>query len=143
MTERKRLPTTRESLTHKFHVGPYEGYVHAGMYDDGTLGEVFLSGLGKEGSLLQGVMATWAVTLSVALQHGVPVDDLLRKYANVRFEAGQTRNAEIPHAASIVDYIGRWLALRFGSAELRDELGLPRDAPWPTHQRALKLAGPL
>lgn len=131
--QRERLPRERKSITHKFSVGEYEGYVTAGMYDDGRLGEVFLTDMGKEGSFAAGIMGTWAKTFSVALQWGVPLEDLIRKYVNVRFDPGPTQNERLglrrvnglPEAASVVDYIARWLALKFGSDDLKQELRLP------------------
>ena len=76
---RRRMPTERQSLTHKFCIDGHEGYLTAGLYDDGTVGELFISDVGKEGSTLRGVFSAWATTLSIALQHGVPLESLMRK----------------------------------------------------------------
>jgi hypothetical protein len=99
---RRRMPTERRSLTHKFCVDGHEGYLTAGLYDDGTVGELFITDFGKEGSTLRGVFSAWATTLSIALQHGVPLESLVRKFAYMRFEPhGATDNPEIPKAHSI------------------------------------------
>jgi ribonucleoside-diphosphate reductase alpha chain len=110
---RRRLPDTRHALTHKFDVGGHEGYITVGLYEDGTPGEVFIT-MAKEGSTIGGLMDTIATLVSVALQYGVPVESLVRKFEHVRFEpAGMTRNQDIPFAKSPVDYIFRWLAMEF------------------------------
>ena len=89
---RRRMPIERRSLTHKFCIEGHEGYLTAGLYDDGTVGELFISDVGKEGSTLRGVFSAWATTLSIALQHGVPLESLVRKFAYMRFEPrGATR----------------------------------------------------
>ena len=118
-------PTERRSLTHKFCVDGHEGYLTAGLYDDGTVGELFITDVGKEGSTLRGVFSAWATTLSIALQHGVPLESLVRKFAYMRFEPrGATDNPEIPQAHSIPDYVARWLASRFLDVDTQDELGV-------------------
>ncbi len=110
---RRRLPDTRSALTHKFDVAGHEGYITVGLYDDGQPGEVFIT-MAKEGSTIGGLMDTIATLVSVALQYGVPVESLVRKFEHVRFEpSGMTRNREIPIAKSLVDYIFRWLAMEF------------------------------
>ncbi len=110
---RKRLPDTRKAITHKFDVAGHEGYITAGLYDDGMPGEVFIT-ISKEGSTIAGLMDAIATLVSVSLQYGVPVDSLVRKFEHVRFEpSGMTRNPEIPMAKSLVDYIFRWLAMEF------------------------------
>ena len=76
----------RRSLTHKFCIAGHEGYLTAGLYDDGTVGELFITDFGKEGSTLRGVFSAWATTLSIALQHSVPLESLVRKFAYMRFE---------------------------------------------------------
>lgn len=119
---RRKLPATRQSVTHKFRVGNYEGYLTCGMYEDGTLGEFFLTDIGKEGSLMQGLMSAFATTFSIALQYGVPLEILVRKFLWVRFEPGPTNDPNIPKAASVVDYIARWLGLRFGDEDLQTEI---------------------
>jgi ribonucleoside-diphosphate reductase alpha chain len=122
---RRRMPRERKSLTHKFSLGGHEGYITAGMYDDGTIGEIFLTDIGKEGSTLRGMMNSFATAISIALQYGVPLETLVSKFAYMRFEPeGITTNAEIPFAKSMPDYIMRWLASRFLDADAQEELGI-------------------
>jgi ribonucleoside-diphosphate reductase alpha chain len=122
---RRRMPRERQSLTHKFSVGGHEGYITAGEYEDGSLGEVFLTDVGKEGSTIKGLMNAFATAISIGLQYGVPLETLVRKFAYVRFEPeGYTGNPEIPFAKSMPDYIMRWLAARYGDADLHEELGI-------------------
>jgi ribonucleoside-diphosphate reductase alpha chain len=110
---RRRLPDTRNAITHKFDVAGHEGYITAGLYQDGQPGEVFIT-MAKEGSTIGGLMDAIATLVSVSLQYGVPVESLVRKFEHVRFEpSGMTRNPEIPMAKSLVDYIFRWLAMEF------------------------------
>jgi ribonucleoside-diphosphate reductase alpha chain len=110
---RRRLPDTRNAITHKFDIAGHEGYITAGLYEDGSPGEVFIT-MAKEGSTIGGLMDAIATLTSVALQYGVPVESLVRKFEHVRFEpAGMTRNLDIPMAKSLVDYIFRWLAMEF------------------------------
>ena len=122
---RRRMPRERQSLTHKFSIAGHEGYITAGEYEDGTLGEVFLTDVGKEGSTIKGLMNAFATAVSIGLQYGVPLDTLVRKFAYMRFEPeGYTGNPEIPFAKSMPDYIMRWLASRYGDADLHEELGI-------------------
>ena len=110
---RRRLADTRRSLTHKFNVAGHEGYLTVGLYDDGQPGELFIT-MSKEGSTIGGVMDSLGTATSVALQYGVPISSLVSKFSHQRFEpAGMTENADIPFAKSLVDYIFRWLQLRF------------------------------
>ncbi len=110
---RRHLPDERGSVTHKFRVGEQEGYVTVGLFDDGRPGEVFIT-ISKEGSTIRGLMDSVAVLTSLALQYGVPLEDLVRKFRGVHFEpAGFTDNPELPQANSLVDYIFRWLESRF------------------------------
>ena len=121
---RRRLPSERQAVTHKFDIAGHEGYITVGLYPDGQPGEIFLK-MAKEGSTVSGLMDTLATTISVALQYGVPLKDLVNKFSHVRFEpAGFTGNAEIPIAKSIVDYIFRWLGARFLPKDERDALGI-------------------
>jgi ribonucleoside-diphosphate reductase alpha chain len=121
---RRRLPAERQALTHKFDIAGHEGYVTVGLYPDGQPGEIFMK-MAKEGSTVSGLMDTLATTISVALQYGVPLKDLVNKFAHVRFEpSGFTGNSEIPIAKSIVDYIFRWLGSRFLSDDDKANLGL-------------------
>lgn len=114
---RRKLPDERLSLTHKFSVAGHDGYLHVGMYEDGTPGEIFIK-MSKEGSTLSGVMDTLALSLSMNLQYGVPLEVLCEKLAHTRFEPmGMTTNREIPMVKSLMDYLGRWLALKFLTKE--------------------------
>ncbi|HWF53271.1 MAG TPA: LAGLIDADG family homing endonuclease [Solirubrobacteraceae bacterium] len=123
--KRKRMPRERQSLTHKFSIGGHEGYITAGMYEDGSVGEIFLTDIGKEGSTLRGMMNSFATAISIALQYGVPLETLVRKFSYMRFEPeGMTGNPEIPFAKSMPDYIMRWLASRFLDVDLQEELGI-------------------
>jgi ribonucleoside-diphosphate reductase alpha chain len=122
---RRRMPRERQSLTHKFSIGGHEGYITAGMYDDGTVGEIFLTDIGKEGSTLRGMMNAFATAISLSLQYGVPLETLVRKFSYMRFEPeGMTTNPEIPFSKSMPDYIMRWLASRFLDVDLQEELGI-------------------
>ena len=124
LPHRRRLPAERSAVTHKFDIAGHEGYITVGLYPDGQPGEIFLK-MAKEGSTVSGLMDTLATTISVALQYGVPLKDLVNKFAHVRFEpSGFTGNQEIPIAKSIVDYIFRWLGSRFLSPEDKINLGL-------------------
>jgi ribonucleoside-diphosphate reductase alpha chain len=123
--KRKRMPRERQSITHKFSIGGHEGYITAGKYEDGTVGEIFLTDIGKEGSTLRGMMNSFATAISIALQYGVPLETLVRKFSYMRFEPeGMTSNPEIPFAKSMPDYIMRWLASRFLDTDLQEELGI-------------------
>src|SRR4051795_11233966 len=122
---RRRMPSERQSLTHKFSIAGHEGYITAGEYEDGSLGEIFLTDIGKEGSTIKGMMNAFATAISLGLQYGVPLETFVRKFAYVRFEPeGITRNPEIPFAKSMPDYIRRWGASRYGDADLHEELGI-------------------
>jgi ribonucleoside-diphosphate reductase alpha chain len=123
---RKKMPLERESITHKFNIAGHEGYITAGKYDDGTLGEIFLTDIGKEGSTLRGLLNAFATAISLGLQYGVPLETFVQKFSYMRFEPeGMTRNPEIPFAKSMPDYIMRWLASRFiDDTETLEELGI-------------------
>ena len=122
---RRRMPRERQSLTHKFSLAGHEGYITAGLYEDGTVGEIFLTDIGKEGSTLRGMMNSFATMVSIALQYGVPLETLVQKFSYMRFEPeGMTSNPEIPFAKSMPDYIMRWLASRFLDEEIQEELGI-------------------
>jgi ribonucleoside-diphosphate reductase alpha chain len=122
---RKRMPRERQSITHKFSIGGHEGYITAGMYEDGTVGEIFLTDIGKEGSTLRGMMNSYATAISIALQYGVPLETLVQKFCYMRFDPeGITSNPEIPFAKSMPDYIMRWLASRFLDTDVQEELGI-------------------
>jgi ribonucleoside-diphosphate reductase alpha chain len=123
---RKKMPLERESITHKFNIAGHEGYITAGKYEDGTLGEIFLTDIGKEGSTLRGLLNAFATAISLGLQYGVPLETFVQKFSYMRFEPeGMTRNPEIPFAKSMPDYIMRWLASRFiEDTETLEELGI-------------------
>jgi ribonucleoside-diphosphate reductase alpha chain len=122
---RKRMPVERQSITHKFSIGGHEGYITAGVYDDGSVGEIFLTDVGKEGSALRGMMNSFATAISISLQYGVPLETLVQKFSYMRFDPeGITQNPEIPFAKSMPDYIMRWLASRFLDTDTQEELGI-------------------
>jgi ribonucleoside-diphosphate reductase alpha chain len=122
---RRRMPRERQSITHKFNIAGHEGYITAGMYEDGSVGEIFLTDIGKEGSTLRGMMNSFATAISIALQYGVPLETLVQKFSYMRFDPeGITQNPEIPFAKSMPDYIMRWLASRFLDVEAQEELGI-------------------
>jgi ribonucleoside-diphosphate reductase alpha chain len=110
---RHRMPDTRTSLTHKFEIVGHEGYITVGLYEDGQPGELFIT-MSKEGSTIGGLMDTVGTLTSIALQYGVPLESLVKKFAYQRFEpSGFTKNPDIRHATSITDYVFRWLACQF------------------------------
>ncbi|HEX7278842.1 MAG TPA: vitamin B12-dependent ribonucleotide reductase [Solirubrobacterales bacterium] len=123
---RKKMPRERESITHKFSIGGHEGYITAGKYEDGTVGEIFLTDIGKEGSTMRGLLNAFATAISLGLQYGVPLETFVRKFSYMRFEPeGITGNPEIPFAKSMPDYIMRWLGSRFiEDTEMLEELGI-------------------
>ncbi len=123
--KRRRMPRERQSITHKFSIGGHEGYITAGMYEDGSVGEIFLTDIGKEGSTLRGMMNAFATAISLSLQYGVPLEMLVRKFSYMRFEPeGMTSNPEIPFSKSLPDYIMRWLASRFLDVDVQEDLGI-------------------
>ena len=114
---RRRLSDERQSITHKFSIGGHEGYLTVGLFEDGKPGEIFIT-ISKEGSTLSGLMDCFATMVSLSLQYGVPVKVLVNKFSHTRFEPnGITNNKDIRFAKSIVDYIFRWMALKFLPAE--------------------------
>ena len=131
---RRRLPDERRSITHKFDIAGHEGYIIAGMYEDGQPGEIFIT-MSKEGSTISGLMDSFATAISIALQYGVPLRGLVDKFSHMRFEpSGFTKNPDIPMAKSIMDYIFRWLATKFLDGDAQQEVGilkpdLPEEAP--------------
>jgi ribonucleoside-diphosphate reductase alpha chain len=113
MPERRRLPNERQAITHKMDIAGHEGYITVGLYEDGTPGELFIN-MSKEGSTISGVMDCFAIVASLALQYGVPLEDLCSKLAHTRFEpSGWTKNQDIKFAKSPMDYVGRWLISKF------------------------------
>jgi ribonucleoside-diphosphate reductase alpha chain len=130
---RHRLPEERASVTHKFSIAGHEGYITVGLYPTGQPGEIFIK-MAKEGSTVSGLMDAFATSISLALQHGVPPRVLCEKFAHTRFEpSGWTGNEQIGYAKSLMDYIFRWLNMRFLSGEqLTLFAGLaPHAAPLP------------
>jgi ribonucleoside-diphosphate reductase alpha chain len=123
---RKKMPRERESITHKFSIAGHEGYITAGKYEDGTVGEIFLTDIGKEGSTMRGLLNAFATAISIGLQYGVPLETFVRKFSYMRFEPeGMTQNPEIPFAKSLPDYIMRWVASRFiEDTETLEDLGI-------------------
>ena len=110
---RHRMPDTRMSLTHKFEIAGHEGYITVGLYEDGQPGELFIT-MSKEGSTIGGLMDTVGTLTSIALQYGVPLESLVKKFAYQRFEpSGFTKNPDIRNATSITDYVFRWLGCQF------------------------------
>ncbi len=121
---RRRLPEERKALTHKFQVGDQEGYLTVGLYDDGQPGEIFLK-MSKEGTELSGFMDAFATAISIGLQYGVPLKVLANKFTDTRFAPnGPTKNMNIPEASSVMDYIFRYLALKFLTPEERQAIGM-------------------
>jgi ribonucleoside-diphosphate reductase alpha chain len=128
---RERLPDERDARTHHFSVGGHDGYVTVGLYPDGRPGEIFFR-VTKEGSTVNGLMDSLGISMSMALQHGVPLKDLVRKLAHLRFEpAGATNNPKIRFAKSIPDYVARWLAIEFLTVDDRRAIGLEGPAAEP------------
>jgi ribonucleoside-diphosphate reductase alpha chain len=127
---RRKLSDERRAITHKFSINDHEGYLTVGLYDDGQPGEIFLV-MAKEGSTISGLMDSFATSISIALQYGVPLQTLVDKFSHTRFEpSGFTKNPEIPIAKSITDYIFRWLASKFLSREDKAAAGvILRDEP--------------
>jgi ribonucleoside-diphosphate reductase alpha chain len=110
---RKRLPTTRKSLTHRFVIGEHRGYVTVGLYEDGTPGEVFIR-MAKVGSTTAGLLDAVAILMSIALQHGVPLLDITRKLARTSYQPSGFSGEEFGFASSPLDYVARWLEKRYG-----------------------------
>src|SRR5205085_1753423 len=122
--ERKRLPDDRNEVGRKFRVGDYEGYIHVGVFDDGSPGDIFVD-IAKDGTTLQGLMNSLMIAVSMGLQYGVPPEVYVSKLSHLRFEpSGMTNDADIRVAKSIVDYIFRWFGKRFLTAEQQEEVGI-------------------
>ncbi len=133
-SERRRLPDERPSVTHKFSIAGHEGYLHIGLFPDtGLPGEIFIT-MAKEGSTISGLMDAFATAISLSLQYGVPLEDLCNKFSHMRFEpSGFTNNRQIPIAKSIMDYIFRYLALKFLHITPQEDALSRRDfGPTPT-----------
>ena len=128
---RKRLPDERPSITHKFSIAGHEGYITVGMYEDGRPGEIFIV-MSKEGSVVSGLMDSFATSVSLGLQYGVPLKVMVDKFSHTRFEpSGITNNPDIRFAKSVIDYIFRWLADKFLGEEDRNKYLSPKkQEPW-------------
>jgi ribonucleoside-diphosphate reductase alpha chain len=123
-TLRRRLPDDRTEVGRKFRVGDYEGYIHVGLYDDGTPGDIFVD-IAKEGTTLAGLMNSIMISVSLGLQYGVPLEVYVSKFAHMRFEpSGMTNDPDIRAAKSIVDYIFRWMGKKFLTVDQQEEIGI-------------------
>ena len=140
--QRRRLPDTRQSLTHKFSIEGHEGYITVGLFEDGTPGELFVT-MAKEGSTLSGMMDAFATSVSLLFQYGVPLPHMVDKFAHMRFEpSGWTGNPQIGMAKSIVDYVFRWLGHNFLGKADREALGLVSHSELADPEPQLKLMKP-
>jgi ribonucleoside-diphosphate reductase alpha chain len=123
-TRRRRLPDDRTEIGRKFRVGDYEGYIHVGLYEDGTPGDIFVD-IAKEGTTLAGLMNSIMISVSLGLQYGVPLEVYCSKFAHMRFEpSGMTNDPDIRAAKSIVDYIFRWMGKKFLTVDQQEEIGI-------------------
>ena len=138
---RRKLPDERRSITHKFVIGNHEGYIHVGLYPDGAPGELFIT-MSKEGSTISGLMDSFATAVSLGLQYGVPLRSIVDKFSRTRFEpSGWSGHEDIGHASSVLDYIARWLELKFlteGSQAARQsqDVGQVQQPQQPRAERA-------
>jgi ribonucleoside-diphosphate reductase alpha chain len=122
--KRRRLPDDRTEIGRKFRVGEYEGYIHVGLYEDGTPGDIFVD-IAKEGTTLAGLMNSFMIAVSLGLQYGVPLEVYVSKYAHMRFEpSGPTNDPDIRAAKSIVDYVFRWMGKKFLTVDQQEEVGI-------------------
>ncbi|MSO94612.1 MAG: ribonucleoside-diphosphate reductase [Thermoleophilia bacterium] len=121
---RRRLPDDRTEVGRKFRVGDYEGYIHVGLFEDGTAGDIFVD-IAKEGTTLAGLMNSFMISVSLGLQYGVPLEVYVSKFSHMRFEpSGVTNDADIRIAKSLVDYIFRWMGKKFLTADQQEEAGI-------------------
>jgi ribonucleoside-diphosphate reductase alpha chain len=144
---RRRLPDERRAITHHFSIAGQEGYLTVGVYDDGLPGEIFIT-MSKEGSTVSGLMDSFATAVSLALQYGVPLQVLCNKFSHMRFEpSGWSVNPKIGYAKSLMDYIARWLELKFLNNEqgqLFEPLPTPtRSTPPPNGKGVVEALGEL
>jgi ribonucleoside-diphosphate reductase alpha chain len=124
LPQRRRLPDDRMEVGRKFKVGEYEGYIHVGLFEDGTPGDIFVD-IAKEGTTLAGLMNSFMISVSLGLQYGVPLEVYVSKFSHMRFEpSGMTNDPDIRVAKSIVDYIFRWMGKKFLSADQQEEAGI-------------------
>ncbi|MDQ5822436.1 MAG: vitamin B12-dependent ribonucleotide reductase, partial [Actinomycetota bacterium] len=145
---RRRVPEDRQEIGRKFRVGDYEGYLHVGLFEDGTPGDIFCD-VSKVGTTLQGLMNSLMISVSLGLQYGVPLEVYVSKFSHMRFEpAGMTNDPDIRAAKSIVDYIFRWMGKKFLTVDQQEELGIlsaevrarlaaAYNAPAPTEETAI------
>ncbi|MEO1236745.1 MAG: hypothetical protein AAFX76_08160 [Planctomycetota bacterium] len=113
VSQRRTLQPNRDSVTHKFQIMGHEGYLTIGLFEDGTPGELFVK-MAKEGSTLSGLMQAFCRAFSLALQYGLPLDEAVRRFKDMRFEPmGATGNPDVPEAKSIIDYVARYLEIEF------------------------------
>ncbi|TML58756.1 MAG: hypothetical protein E6G18_10090 [Actinobacteria bacterium] len=123
-SRRRRLPDDRVEVGRKFRVGDYEGYIHVGLYEDNTPGDIFVD-IAKEGTTLAGLMNSIMISVSLGLQYGVPLEVYVSKFAHMRFEpSGMTNDPDIRAAKSIVDYIFRWMGKKFLTVDQQEEIGI-------------------
>ena len=121
---KRKLPDERQSITHKFNINGHEGYITVGLYEDGQPGELFIK-MSKQGSTISGIMDSFALAVSMALQYGVPLKELVGKFIHTRFEpSGITDNKDIKFARSVMDYIFTWMALKYLNSEDQEEFGV-------------------
>ena len=124
LPQRRRVPEDRMEVGRKFKVGEYEGYIHVGLFEDGTPGDIFVD-IAKEGTTLAGLMNSFMISVSLGLQYGVPLEVYVSKFSHMRFEpSGMTNDADIRVAKSIVDYIFRWMGKKFLSSDQQEEAGI-------------------
>ena len=124
LPQRRRVPEDRTEVGRKFRVGDYEGYIHVGLFEDGTPGDIFVD-IAKDGTTLQGLMNSLMISVSMGLQYGVPPEVYVSKLSHMRFEpSGLTNDEDIRTAKSIVDYIFRWFGKKFLTAEQQEEVGI-------------------
>jgi len=117
---RRTLPATHNSVTHKFSVNGHEGYLTIGLFEDGTLGEIFIK-MSKEGSTLSGLIQGFCRAFSLAIQYGLPLQEATDRFMNMRFDPmGRTSNPKIPDATSILDYVAQFLAMEFVLSNTRE-----------------------
>lgn len=137
---RRRLPDERRAITHHFSIAGQEGYLTVGVYDDGLPGEIFIT-MSKEGSTVSGLMDSFATAVSLALQYGVPLQVLCNKFSHMRFEpSGWSGNPKIGYAKSLMDYIARWLELKFldnEQGQLFEPLPTPTQATPPANGKGV------
>lgn len=136
---RRRLPETRVSLTHKFKINESKFYITVGLYEDGTPGEVFIKSGKAMGSFEHGILDGFSILLSIALQHGVPLKVIIGKLRTMRFEPSgitESKNQELRFAESVLDYIAKWLNLKFGENHEAAALAQPDNSDGDTRGRA-------